>query len=117
MIGGEMPSFTEDQPRAGGAVFGYLADRLPDGAPGLVAGPHDDALIDALAARCSVTCLVRSRSEASELDARGLRVLCGTLAKLSGDDQFDVVVALDGLGRLCSVEGPQLDWADSLRAL
>jgi len=27
------------------------------------------------------------------------------------------VVALDGLGRLCSVEGPQYDWAECLRAL
>ncbi|WP_250029333.1 hypothetical protein [Paractinoplanes maris] len=117
MIGGEMPSFTEDRPRPGGALFGHLAGLLPDGARVLIAGPHDDALIDTIAARCSATCLVRSQLEAAELDARGLRVLCGTLAKLTGDQQFDVVVALDGLGRLCSVEGPQLDWTESLRAL
>jgi hypothetical protein len=131
MIGGEMPSFTEDRPRAGGALLGFLAERLPAfserlsdlaerlpaDARVLIAGPHDDALIDALAARFPVTCLVRSQPEAIALDARGLRVLCGSLAKLTGDDQYDVVVALDGLGRLCSVEGPQLDWAECLRAL
>ncbi|WP_250002509.1 class I SAM-dependent methyltransferase [Actinoplanes sp. M2I2] len=117
MIGGEMPSFTEDRPRAGGALFGHLAEQLPAGVPVLIAGPHDDALIDALAARSPVTCLVRSQPEAAGLQARGLRVLCGTLPKLSGDEQYDVVVALDGLGRLCSVEGPQLDWVESLQAL
>jgi len=117
MIGGEMPSFTEDRPRAGGVLYGHLAEQLPAGARVLVAGPHDDALIDAVAARSPVTCLVRSQPEADELDARGLRVLCGSLAKLNGDEQYDAILALDGLGRLCSVEGPQLDWADCLQAL
>ncbi len=117
MIGGEMPTFTEDRPAVGGALFGYLADQLPDGASVLVAGPHDDALIDALAARATVTCLVRSQPQAMELEARGLDVLCGTLAKVTDAERFDVVVALDGLDRLCSVEGPQYDWVESLQAL
>ena len=117
MIGGEMPTWTEDQPPAGGALFGYLVDQLPAGARVLVAGPHEEALIDALTRRASVTCLVRSQPEAMELDARGRNVLCGTLAKLTDADRYDVVVALDGLDRLCSVEGPQLGWAESLQAL
>ncbi len=117
MIGGEMPSFTEDRARAGGALFAYLVDQLPAGAEVLVAGPHTDALIDAVAARSTVTCLVRSEPEAIELDARGLTVLCGTLAKLTTAERYDVVVALDGLDRLCSVEDAQLDWAESLQAL
>ncbi|GAA0473098.1 hypothetical protein Ade02nite_86790 [Paractinoplanes deccanensis] len=112
-----MPSFTEDRPRAGGALFGHLAAHLPAGAEVLVAGPHDDALIDALAGRATVTCLLRSQPEAIELEARGVRVLCGTLPKVTEAERYDVVVALDGLGRLCSVEGPQLDWAESLQAL
>jgi SAM-dependent methyltransferase len=117
MIGGEMPTFVEDRPAAGGALFGYLIDRLPAGGNVLIAGPHDDALVDALAARSSVTCLVRSQPKAAELDARGLDVLCGSLAKIIDVERYDVVVALDGLGRLCSVEGPQYDWAESLQAL
>src|SRR5690242_17400165 len=99
MIGGEMPSFTEDRPRAGGALYGHLAEQLPADARVLVAGPHDDALIDAIAARSEVTCLTRSQPEAKALDERGRRVLCGSLAKLTGDEQYDAVVALDGLGR------------------
>ena len=112
-----MPTFTEDRPAVGGALFGYLVDQLPDGASVLVAGPHDDALIDTLAARTAVTCLVRSQPQAVELEARGLDVLCGTLAKVTDADHYDVVVALDGLDRLCSVEGPQYDWMESLQAL
>jgi len=117
LIGGEMPDWNENRPPAGGALLRHLADRLPAGATVLIAGPHEDALIDALAARGAVTCLVRSQPAAAALDARGVDVLCGSLAKLPGTDRWDVVVALDGLDRLCSVEGPQFDWAESLRAL
>ncbi|MDY7087453.1 MAG: hypothetical protein SYR96_20330 [Actinomycetota bacterium] len=117
MIGGEMPSFTEDRPRAGGALFGHVAEQLPAGVDVLVAGPHTDELIDAVAARANVTCLVRSEPEAIALDARGLTVLCGTLAKLPDAEKYDVIVALDGVDRLCSVENEQLDWAASLQAL
>ncbi len=112
-----MPSFTEDRPRAGGALFAYLAGRVPAGAEVLIAGPHTDELIDAVAAHATVTCLVRSEPEANELDARGVTVLCGTLPKLEIAERYDVVVALDGLARLCSVEETQLDWNESLRAL
>ncbi|SNY72637.1 Methyltransferase domain-containing protein [Paractinoplanes atraurantiacus] len=111
-----MPSFTEDRPSAGGVLLGYLTEQVPDGAEVLVAGPHDAALIDALAARATVTCLLRSQPDAIGLESRGVRVLCGSLAKVT-DESYDVVVALDGLERLCSVEGPQLDWVESLRAL
>ena len=117
LIGGEMAGWTEDRPPAGGALFGHLLDQLPTGAGVLVAGPHDHALIETLAARTTVTCLVRSQPEAERLDARGLDVLCGTLTKLTEAGRWDAVVALDGLDRLCSVEGPQYDWAECLRAL
>ncbi|MGX6604394.1 class I SAM-dependent methyltransferase [Micromonosporaceae bacterium Da 78-11] len=118
MIGGEMPSWTEDRPAVGGALLTHLVDRLPSGARVLIAGPHTDQLIDTLAARADVTCLIRSQPEAIALDARGLDVLCGTLPQLiTTGPGYDVVVALDGLDRLCSVEGPQYDWIESLRAL
>jgi SAM-dependent methyltransferase len=117
LIGGEMAAFTEDRPAAGGALLTDLVGRLPAGASVLVAGPHTGELIDALAARTDVTCLVRSQPEAIALDARGRRVRCGSLARLPATGQYDIVVALDGLDRLCSVEGPQYDWSESLEAL
>ena len=117
LIGGEMPSWTEDRPPVGGALYAYVAGQLPAGASVLVAGPHDDALVDALHARTSVTCLLRSQPGAAALEARGVEVLCGTIAKLTDAEKYDVVLAFDGLDRLCSVEGPQYDWAESLQAL
>jgi len=117
LIGGEMPSWTEERPPVGGALYAYIADQVPAGASVFVAGPHDDALVDALHARTSVTCLLRSQTDATALEARGVEVVCGTIAKLADAEKYDVVLALDGLDRLCSVEGPQYDWAESLQAL
>jgi hypothetical protein len=117
LIGGEMPDWVEDRPAVGGALYEYVAAQIPAGAAVLVAGPHHDRLIDTLAERTRLTVLVRSQPKAMELEARGVAVLCGTLTKVTDTDRYDVVVALDGLGRLCSVEGPQLDWVESLQAL
>ncbi|MEU4622553.1 hypothetical protein AB0G04_21625 [Actinoplanes sp. NPDC023801] len=114
LIGGEMPEYAEEYPPAGGPLHRHLLERLPTGIRVLVAGPHDPGLISALADRRDVTCLVRSQPDAGSLPGN---VLCGTLAKLTDADRYDVVVALDGTGRLCSPEGPQLDWAASVRVL
>jgi hypothetical protein len=122
MIGGEMPEWSDrrpdERPPVSGAVLAELLRRLaPAGGRILVAGPHDDTLIDALGSRTEVVCLVRSEPDALRLEQRGVSVLCGTLAKVTEADHYDVVVALDGFDRLCSVEGPQLDWAESLHVL
>ncbi|WP_412738947.1 hypothetical protein [Krasilnikovia sp. MM14-A1259] len=124
LIGGEMPGWSDRRPGerspAGGPVLAHLLVRaapLLAGGRVLVAGPHDDAIVDVLSARADVTCLLRAQPDAARLAGRGVTVLCGTLAKLTDTDRYDVVVALDGLDRLCSVEGPQYDWADALQAL
>jgi SAM-dependent methyltransferase len=122
LIGGEMPAWSDHQPderpAVGGAVLAHLLGLLaPAGGQVLVAGPHDDTLLDVLGERTGVTLLLRSQPDAEAAAARGVPVLCGSLAKLTDADRFDLVVALDGLDRLCSVEGPQYDWADSLQVL
>ncbi|GAB1689100.1 hypothetical protein [Krasilnikovia sp. M28-CT-15] len=125
LIGGEMPAWSDrrpgERPPAGGPVLAHLLDRLaallPTGGRALIAGPHDDTIVAGLAAYTDVTCLLRGRPDADRLAGRGVTVLCGTLAKLTDTDRYDVVVALDGLDRLCSVEGPQYDWAEALQVL
>lgn len=125
LIGGEMQMWSDrrpdERPPVGGPVLAHLLGRLAavlsPGGRVLIAGPHDDALVDALAGHSSVTLLLRSHDDATAAAGRGLDVLCGTLAKLTDTDRYDVVVALDGVDRLCSVEGPQYDWAECLQVL
>ncbi|MEU4155811.1 hypothetical protein [Actinoplanes sp. NPDC026670] len=115
MIGGEMPEYAEEHPPAGGVLLRHLLERLPTGIRVLVAGPHEPTLVDVLADRRDVTCLVRSQPDAAALP--DVTVLCGTLSKLTDADRYDVVIALDGVGRLCSPEDTPLDWAESVRIL
>lgn len=125
LIGGEMPAWSDRtpdaRPPAGGPVMADLVGRfgrcLPAGGSVLVVGPHNDTLIDALGRYATVTCLVRGQPDAQALAARGVSTLCGMLAKLPDTDRYDAVVALDGMDRVCSVEGPQYDWEESLQAL
>ncbi|AGZ38824.1 hypothetical protein [Actinoplanes friuliensis] len=117
LIGGEMAGFSDREP-VGGLLLTELIGLLrPLGDRVLVAGPHAPELITALAGFAEVTCLVRGEPDAAALTGSGVTVLCGSLAKLTDTEQYDVVVALDGVDRLCSVEGPQYDWAESVQVL
>ncbi|WP_213000370.1 hypothetical protein [Winogradskya consettensis] len=120
LLGGEMAGWSDAAP-AGGSAYGFLLSELrslvPAGGRVLVAGPHDPALLTGLRAYAEITCFVRSQPDADALSSAGFSVLCGSLAKLTDSDQYDLVVALDGVGRLCSVEGPQFDWAESVQVL
>ncbi len=120
LIGGEMTGWNDAAPVAGpmpARLLDLLRPLVPEGGRVLIAGPHDVSLVDTVATFAEVTCLVRAQSDALELSARGGTVLCGTLAKLTDTDHYDVVVALDGVDRLCSPEGPQLDWTECVRVL
>jgi hypothetical protein len=114
LIGGEMPGWSDATPGEAAAAA-HLAALCGAGGRVLVAGPHHPGVAAALAASgAAVTQLVRSLADAEALTGD---VRCGTLPKLAADGEFDAVVALDGVGRLCSVEGPQLGFAESVAAL
>jgi hypothetical protein len=96
---------------------------IPPGGRVLVAGPHPPAVDECLADRQdAVTFLRRSYPDALAIaqrlpDRPGVDVSCGGLDKFDPGIRFDAVVALDGFSRLCSVEGEQLSWADTLDRL
>jgi hypothetical protein len=113
LIGGEMLDWSD----LATPVRGEVLRPLLAAARGrvLVAGPHDPALLTALPAG-RLTVLIRGVADAARMPP-GATVLCGSLAKLTGE--FDTVIALDGLGRLRSAEDEPAaaDWADDLALL
>jgi hypothetical protein len=128
LIGGEMFTWSDDEPAAGrfpagsGALTvltGLAVRSLPRAGRALVLGPHDRALVDLVAGRCAeVTCLLRSLPDAMALadrhsDRRRFTVQCGGLEKFTAREPYDVVVAFDGFDRLLSVDGADLGWAES----
>jgi SAM-dependent methyltransferase len=115
MIGGEMLHWSDLSGTHGPRpLSAALAAPLLAGLPGraLVAGPHDPAGLPA-----GATVLVRGVADAEALAGRGVSVLCGSLEKLAAEPAFDTVVALDGLGRLCTPEAPDLSWEETLGLL
>ncbi|MCU7729752.1 hypothetical protein ODJ79_39050 [Actinoplanes sp. KI2] len=125
-IGGEMFSWTDRDPRRGpevprGAVLHHLIGQFAAAErAALVAGPIADELVTALVdAGVAVTWLLRSLADADEA-ARAhpnVTVLAGAAVKLDPADRYDLVVALDGVGRLNSAEGEQLTAAELLDRL
>ena len=124
LIGGEMLVWSDlDGSHGPGPVRGAALAPLLAAAQGrtLVAGPHDPALIDALTVE-DLTLLVRGVPDAETLTARyadrpGISVWCGSPEKLAAEPPFDTVIALDGLRRLSSVEGPELTWSAAFDVL
>jgi hypothetical protein len=124
LIGDEMVDWSDlDGTHGPGPVRGAALAALAAPAAGrtLVVGPHDPELIDAVPAG-DLTLLVRGLTDAEALAARygdrpGVTVCCGSPAKLAEEPAYDTVVALDGLGRLSSVEGAELSWGRALELL
>jgi hypothetical protein len=113
-----MCNWTDRDPRRGplpprGALLRHLIRGLA--APGravLVAGPVADDLVTVLVdGGATVTWLLRSLVDAEE-SARAhpqVTVLAGAAVKLDPAETFDLVVAVDGIDRLNSAEGEQMD--------
>ncbi|WP_238164293.1 hypothetical protein [Kribbella pittospori] len=128
LVGGEMLGWSDLHPvdalsAAGGAAAGaLLAAALRPGDSVLVAGPHKLSLITDIASGvASVDVLVRSAPDAEEiaglLDGTKGQVICGSLDRLTSDDVYDVVVALDGLDRLVGPDTANLTWSGALARL
>lgn len=124
LIGGEMLVWSDlDGTHGPGPVRGAALAALlaAEGGRVLIAGPHDVDLIDASGAG-ALTLLVRGVPDAESLAARyadrpGVTVCCGGPEKLSAEQPFDTVIALDGLERLTSAEGTELSWGETLDVL
>ncbi|MGW0506345.1 hypothetical protein [Micromonospora sp. NPDC003241] len=119
LLGGEMLAWSDlDGSRGPGPVGGPTLAALLTAVGGrtLVVGPHHPDLLDVLPSP-DLTILVRGLADAETLAARyadrpEVQVYCGSPERLPASPQYDSLVALDGLGRLASVEGPELRWTD-----
>lgn len=132
VVRGEMQpwsDYTSSEPAASGpALLALLSDVLADAAPAsgnaLLIGPHDGAVIDAVADRSGqVTVLVRSVSDAERIAAElaakpsgNVTVVAGALDgfELAAHGAFDLVVAADGLDRTLGADSVDLDWPQRL---
>ncbi len=128
MLGGEMLTWS-DEASTRGHFPGYLGTELVDGLAGargrvLVLGPHAESLVSRLTdAAESVDVLLRSWPDAQRLrgavDASNLKVYCGPVVSFvqGREREYDCVVALDGFGRLHTVDFPALAWSETLAAV
>lgn len=122
LIGGEMLLWSDADAVTDWRGVGLeLAGRLlPGSRRVLLAGPHAAGLVAAVADRAPHSAvLVRSHPDACALAGRhpSLTVHCGRLRALTEEEPYDLVLALDGLGRTHSAEEPAPSWQESFEAL
>ncbi|MFG3435742.1 class I SAM-dependent methyltransferase [Nonomuraea sp. NPDC047897] len=121
LIGGEMLLWSDADAVTDWRGVGLeLAGRLvPAGGRVLLAGPHAAGLVAAVTDRAGhAAVLVRSYPDACALGELhpSLTVHCGRLRALT-EEPYDLVLALDGLGRTYSAEEPAPSWQESFEAL
>ncbi|MER7558206.1 hypothetical protein ABTZ46_14770 [Nocardioides sp. NPDC126508] len=81
----------------------------------LVVGPHDLDLLDAAAGRAATTTVVLRTHPDAELVSeryagRSVDVVCGDLRAWTPDRPVDAVLALDGFGRVATIDTTPADW-------
>ncbi|NGN91668.1 hypothetical protein G5C66_02795 [Nocardioides sp. KC13] len=99
-----------------GPVLTRLAVATASGASHLlVVGPHDLDLLDAAVGRAAATTvLLRAHSDAETVSGRyaagSVDVVCGDLRSWTPDRPVDAVLALDGFGRVATIDSAPADW-------
>ncbi|MDQ4111782.1 MAG: hypothetical protein M3306_11870 [Actinomycetota bacterium] len=81
----------------------------------LVVGPHDLDLLDAVVDLAATTTVVlRTHSDAGLVSeryaGRSVDVVCGDLRSWTPDRPADAVIALDGFGRVATIDTDPADW-------
>lgn len=81
----------------------------------LVAGPHDLDLLDAVVEVAATTTVVLRTHTDAELVSeryahRAVDVVCGDLRAWTPDQPADAVLALDGFGRVATIDADPADW-------
>ncbi|SDK25636.1 hypothetical protein SAMN05428985_103254 [Nocardioides sp. YR527] len=81
----------------------------------LVVGPHDLELLDAAIGRAATTTVVlRTHPDAKLVSERyadrAVDVVCGDLRSWTPDRPADAVLALDGFGRVATIDAAPTDW-------
>ncbi|MER7606571.1 hypothetical protein [Nocardioides sp. NPDC127503] len=81
----------------------------------LVVGPHDLDLLDAVVGLAATTTVVlRTHSDAELVSeryaGRSVDVVCGDLRSWASDRPADAVLALDGFGRVATIDTDPADW-------
>ncbi|MFE6507051.1 hypothetical protein ACFVDI_14490 [Nocardioides sp. NPDC057767] len=119
VVSGDMYDWSDmagTRPLPRGPVLTRFAVATASGAAHLlVVGPHDLDLLDAVVDRAVTTTVVLRTHADAELvaeryAARSVDVVCGDLRAWIPDRPVDAVLALDGLGRVATIDADPADW-------
>lgn len=124
-VRGDMADWTDhrdERPAPAGPALARVLDAvLPTSGHTLILGPHGADLVDRIVASSDRTTIllrghVDARAAARRYHDRPVEVVCGDLASLGRTDA-SAVIALDGVGRLTSVNVEERTWRDNLDLL
>ncbi|WP_328528397.1 hypothetical protein OG984_22455 [Nocardioides sp. NBC_00368] len=119
VVSGDMYDWSDmasTRPLPRGPVLTRFAVATASGAAHLlVVGPHDLDLLDAVVDRAvTTTVILRTHADAELVSeryaGRSVDVVCGDLRAWTPDRPVDAVLALDGLGRVATIDADPADW-------
>lgn len=125
LVGGEMLQWSDLETAISPGVSRQLLRRLYPAVPRpgrvLVAGPRASRCADDVPVGLELDILVRGLPDARQLSTvaqlrRGVTVYCGSLDRFEPAGSYDLIVALDGPGTLCSPDSEGLGHRDVLQS-